>query len=102
MNNKTNGFKTRISDEARFLYDKLKQERDELKLKVHLGKAELSEQWDAAEEQWERLKSKSATIGKSVDAAGEDLEDSLKTLGSDLKKAYKKIRAGIDSSKMNK
>ena len=45
-----------LNEEVKDLFEKLKTERDELKVKVHLGKADMSDKWNAVEEKWESFK----------------------------------------------
>ena len=42
------------------LVGKLKQERDELRLKIHLGTMEAKEEWSGLERKWETLETRLA------------------------------------------
>lgn len=84
------------------LYELLKTERDELKLKTHLMKADVNDMWQASEKQWSRFKSKFSTIKRGVGDATDDLESGFSALGHEIKEAYKDIKKGIKSSQLTK
>ena len=102
MSSKVNDKYHELNEELKEFYDKVQQERDELKVKLKLTKYEVSDKWDIAEGKWQTFKDKNAVIAKSVGKAGEDVAAGFKSLGKELKHAYKDIRAGIDSSKLTK
>ena len=51
-----------IKEEFNNLLDKLKTERDEINLKLHLASLEVKTEFEEAEPHWEQLKSKTADI----------------------------------------
>ncbi|MCW8870415.1 MAG: hypothetical protein OQK49_06885 [Proteobacteria bacterium] len=98
MNNTTENMKNKSHE----IYEKLKTERDQLKLKRHLMNEELEEKWQSSEKQWSRLKSKFSTITKGAGEAVDDLSLGFSVLGDEIKEAYKDIKLGIKSSKLTK
>ena len=68
----------------------LKQMRDELELKLHLGSVEAKEKWEELEGQWGKF-SERAEIKKTVD----DIDDSFDILGEELKKGYKRLKDAL-------
>ena len=68
----------------------LKQKRDELRLKIHLGSKEAQDEWEDLEEKMQEFSSK-AELGKT----GEGLGDALGKLGQELKLGYKRLRSAI-------
>ena len=93
---------THFKDEFKELYEKIKTERDELKLQSHLAKAELKDKWNEAEENWNKFETKFMVIEKSTVTAAKDVGEGFKALGKELKHAYQDIRTGIKSSKLTK
>lgn len=79
-------------DELRELAAKLEQQRDELRVKVALAKAEAGDEWDELEEKWERLKGKMRAAGDEADEASEDVKAAAAMLMEELKKGYERIR----------
>jgi hypothetical protein len=70
----------------------LERERDELRLKAHLGKAEARDHLARAEQKIEEFRQK-APIAKGVakDAAGQ-VEESAKALASEIREAFARVR----------
>jgi len=75
------------------LMAKLKMERDELALKMHLGKKEARAEWEKLETQWNRLKEvKGPPIKEAAADTARGVGSALETAASELKKGYEKIR----------
>ncbi len=72
--------------------EELKRERDEIQLKLHLGKEELEDEWEELEKKLSHLQSKTKEIEKAASAAAEDVVAAARLLSEELKKGYKKIR----------
>ena len=72
---------------------KLKQERDELALKIHLGKKEAAAEWERLEAKWHEVKA--WTMPPTKDATDESTVGvglALELAAEELKKGYDKIR----------
>ncbi|WP_306146949.1 MULTISPECIES: hypothetical protein [unclassified Roseibium] len=72
------------------IVDELKQTRDEVKLKIHLGSKELQEEWDELEKKWDSFESE-AKLGESA----QNISEATSLLGDELSKAFKKIRSAL-------
>jgi len=72
--------------------EKLRRQRDELKLQSHLFKAEAKEEWDKAEARWKKLQARSGQARDAAGDAGEDIVDALKNVGREIRDGYEKIR----------
>ena len=81
-----------INDEIRKLIETLTHQRDELKLKIHLGKMEAQDEWEKAEKIWGSFSTKSEELGSATRDAAKDVGAALKLLGEELGHAYTKIR----------
>lgn len=68
------------------LLDELRQQRDELKLKLHLAKADARDEFAELEKKFEHLRSK-------VEAAGADASDVASNVADELRKGYERIRS---------
>ena len=80
-----------IREEFEKLVEKLKVERDKIQLKVHLATMDAKEEFEAAEEKWEKVKEKASKIrGGAVDATDEYIAKA-KIVGEELKETYKRI-----------
>lgn len=72
------------------LAEDLKQDYDELKLKVHLGAKDAQDEWAELQERWSHFENQ-ANLKKSR----EDVGDALEILGSELKDAFNRIRKAL-------
>lgn len=79
------------------LIAELKQKRDELRLKIHLGSKEVKEEWDELEEKLDEfsVKAKQFANEAKLKETGEGLGDALGKLGEELKLGYKRIRDAL-------
>lgn len=73
----------------------LRQERDELNVQLHLAKAEVKEDWDELEKQWDNFKLRSEKVAAAADSSADDIGEALQILGDELKAGYEKIRRSI-------
>jgi hypothetical protein len=53
------------------IMEKLRQERDELKLKAHLGKAEMRDEWETLERKWEHLEGRMEGVAEEAREASQ-------------------------------
>jgi hypothetical protein len=71
----------------------LKQERDELALKVHLGKMEAAAEWERLEAKWHEIKAGKVTEqDQAPDESTVGIGLALELAVQELKKDYEKLR----------
>ena len=70
---------------------KLEQERDELRLKMHLAKADARDEWDRMEERWGRLREKLGEVKEGASEASEHVREAASDLADEIRKGYRKI-----------
>ena len=73
------------------LVDELKEERDKLRVRVHLAKMEANEDWEELEAKFEKLQSKAKVVGKATTDSAEDVGEAVKLLGQEIKDGFKHI-----------
>ncbi len=73
------------------LVEKLKKERDELNLKLHLASMEAKEELKDAEKKWVQLKEKTAKITDDAVETSDEYIAKAKIVGEELKETYKRI-----------
>jgi len=73
----------------------LQQARDELKLQLHLGKAEVKKEWDRLERKWEEVETELQRVGQHARQPLEDMGAAARDLIDELKSGYAKIRNQI-------
>ena len=78
------------------LYEKLKLERDELKLHLHLAKADARDEWHHLEEKWENFHERASGVGEAASEVSKDVGAATGILGEEIKKGYERIRRAIN------
>ncbi|MDP3010461.1 MAG: hypothetical protein Q8N30_15515 [Methylococcales bacterium] len=84
-----------IKEDFDNLIDKLKTERDEISLKLHLATMEAKEEFEGAEEQWQLIKTKAAEIADDSVETSEEFIAKAKIVGDELKETYQRIAKRI-------
>ena len=74
------------------LLAQLKTERDDLNVRMHLAKAEVRDQWEAAEKQWQSFKQTSEKVLTEIDRTSSDVKQALILIAEELKAGYRRIR----------
>lgn len=83
---------TSMRDRLDEMLAKLEQERDELRVRLHLGKAEAKEEWEKLEARIAELRRK---LDKAGDEAGDVMEDvsvAARRLGEEIREGFSRIR----------
>lgn len=73
------------------LIDKVKTERDELNLKLHLASMDAKEELKDAEKKWDHLKEKASAIADDAVETSEEYIAKAKVVGEELKETYNRI-----------
>ena len=84
-----------IQEEFEKLVDRLKTERDELKLKMHLASMEVKEEFEEAEKKWDQLKNRAIDIADGAVETSDEYIDKAKIVGDELKEAYNRIASRL-------
>ena len=81
-----------MDERAQDAMEKLKQQRDELRLKMHLAKADARDEWEELEGKWDTLKSRLRSAGEEAGEATGDIGEALRGLAAEIKKGYDRIK----------
>jgi len=71
--------------------EELKQERDELRIRLHLAKMETSEEWQKLEDKLRKFESKAKELGDATADASKEMGAVVKLLGEEIGEGFKKI-----------
>lgn len=85
----------RVKKEYRDSADFLHQERDELKLHMHLASAEVKDQWHELEKTWSQFQSRADVVGKVTGESAAEVGDATRQVAEELKTAYRRIRDSL-------
>ena len=80
-----------MKEEFAKLVEKLRTERDEIKLKLHLASMDARKEFEATEKQWSQLKIKASEITDDAKETSEELIAKSKIVGEELKETYRRI-----------
>jgi hypothetical protein len=73
----------------------LQQARDELRVQIHLGAAEVREVWEKAEKSWGHLEGRIKRLGEATQESAEEVEEAAKMLLEEIKDGYKHVRDSL-------
>lgn len=74
------------------LMERLAQMRDEVRLKLHLGKEDLKEEVDRLEERWKVLQVK---VQPAAEETAREVRAAAKDLMSELHKGYQRVKDAL-------
>ena len=80
-----------IEERIEDMIDDLKQERDELRLKLKLAKLEANEEWLKLEAKLVKLEAKARELGDVTAEASQDIGAAARLLGEEIRDGFKKI-----------
>jgi CBS domain-containing protein len=75
--------------------DELRRVRDELKVRIHLAKAEAKDRWDEIEHQFRRLESKGHQIAQASEEPLRDVREAARLLVDEIREGYRRIREAL-------
>jgi chromosome segregation ATPase len=81
-----------IGDKLEKLVETIKTDRDELRVRLHLLKAEAKDEWDEVEEKWRHLEPKLKQLRDGAVESGEDIAAATSQLAEEIGNAYKRLR----------
>lgn len=81
-----------VEDRVREAVGRLRTERDELRVRMHLAAAEVREEWEELEEKWDHLEARLEGASKEAASSAQEVMAALGLLGDEISGAYERIR----------
>ena len=81
-----------MPEEMSKLQEALLQQRDELRVRLHLAKADARDEWEELERKWADAQSKFSQLQKTGGESMENIEAAVRLLGEEILKGYERIR----------
>lgn len=81
-----------IREEMENVVRQLEQQRDELRLKLNLAKAEARDEWEKLEKQLEHLRSKLKGAREAAAQSAVDIGAAARLLAEEIRQGYERIR----------
>ncbi len=78
--------------ELQKLIDDVIQQRDEIRVRLHLAKAEAKDEWERLETQWNHVRGKMGVVGREAGKAAHDVGAALQLAVEELRRGYERIR----------
>ncbi|MFG0334980.1 MAG: hypothetical protein ACF8TS_16610 [Maioricimonas sp. JB049] len=76
----------------RELISTLRQQRDELAVRIHLGSAEVKEEWNALNSRLQELLDQYEPLRDATAASASGVWESLKLVGEEIRDGFSRIR----------
>jgi len=73
----------------------LRRVRDELKVRMHLAKAEAKDRWEELEHSFRRLEAKGHQIAQASEEPLRDVKDAARLLVDEIREGYRRIREAL-------
>ena len=83
---------TDVEQKLAELKNDLRQARDELRVQMHLAKADARDEWDKLERKWDDFEQKMDKVEDAAEDSAEDVGNALSALGEEIKSGYQRIR----------
>lgn len=81
-----------VREELSKLEDSLLQQRDELRVRMHLAKADAKDEWEVLERKWAEAQVKFTQVRQSAGESMGEIEAAARLLGEEIKKGYERVR----------
>lgn len=80
-----------MNEKLESIVQKLEQERDELRVKMHLAKADARDEFDKLEDRWSALRLKMGVVKDGASEASGDVKEAASELADEIRKGYRNI-----------
>ncbi len=77
------------------MFSELKQERDELRVRLHLGKEDLKQEWEVLHDKLNELSDRYKPLREATEETAEEVWDSLKLVGLEIRDGFNRIRKSL-------
>jgi uncharacterized coiled-coil DUF342 family protein len=72
--------------------ESLQVARDELRVKIHLGAAEVRDVWESAEKSWSHLEGRVKVLAEATHESIEDVGAAIDVLAEEIRRGYQHVR----------
>ncbi len=70
----------------------LKAIRDDLEVRLHLGKLEAQETWESLEKKWEHAEGRLKVLGEAAQDSAEEIGEAAQVVLDEIREGYERIR----------
>jgi hypothetical protein len=77
------------------MIEKLREQRDDINVKIHLANMEVRDEWQELEQKWGQLVDKTKHLNKEVEPTVESVHAAISLLGEEIKEGYRKVKRAL-------
>ena len=81
-----------MSSDIDDFWEKLKAQRDEMRVQAHLARAEFRDEWEELEEKWQQAERKLERIQDQAVETTAEMQSSARVIMEEIGSAYDRIR----------
>jgi len=81
-----------LSDRLHEEMDALRTARDDLRVRLHLGRAEVRDRWEKLEKKWQHAEAKLKVLREQAAESGKDVGEAARLLLDELKEGVDQLR----------
>lgn len=85
-----------MSDDINDFWEKLKAQRDEMKVQAHLARAEFRDEWDEVEKKWQKAEQKLNSVQDQAIETTAEMQRSAKVVMEEIASTYQRIKERLD------
>jgi predicted nucleic acid-binding Zn-ribbon protein len=77
------------------LVQRLRTDRDELKVRLHLASREIQDEWRELEEKWQHIEPKLAALKDKTKTSAHDIGEATREVSNEIGKAYQRLKKSL-------
>ena len=85
-----------MNEQLEQAWQNLKTQRDEIRLQIHLAKAELKEEWEKLDPAWQKAQHEYEELKEATEDAASDMHKNLTVVTDELSSAFERIKKRLD------
>jgi DNA repair exonuclease SbcCD ATPase subunit len=85
-----------MSDDINDFWEKLKVQRDEMKVQAHLARAEFRDEWDEVEKKWQKAEQNLRHVQDHAIETTAEMQRSAKVVMEEIASTYQRIKERLD------
>jgi DNA repair exonuclease SbcCD ATPase subunit len=85
-----------MSSDIEDFWEKLKTQRDEMKVQAHLARAEFRDEWNEVEEKWQKAEQAFDRVQDQAIETTAEMQHSAKVIMEEMASTYDRIKERLD------
>lgn len=84
-----------IGDKLEDVVETMRTQRDEMRVRAHLMKAEIRDEWEELEERWQKLEPRLERLESGARESAGEIGAAARQLGEEFASAYRRMKDAI-------